>query len=62
MLQQRYLTDVIEKQKNNKCFQFGITPMHLAAQEDQVAVAKVLYDNGSLVDPLTKSGNVPYAR
>ena len=30
--------------------------MHLAAQEDRVSVAKVLYDNGSLVDPLTKSG------
>lgn len=31
--------------------------MHLAGEEDKVAVAKVLYDNGSLVDPLTKGGD-----
>lgn len=40
----------------NFYLQHGLTPMHLAAQEDRVSVAKVLHDHGSLVDPLTKSG------
>jgi len=35
-------------------FQNGLTSMHLAAQEDKVAVAEVLVKYGSQIDPQTK--------
>ena len=34
--------------------QNGLTPMHLAAQEDKVPVAEVLVKYGSHIDPQTK--------
>lgn len=34
--------------------QNGLTPMHLAAQEDKVNVAEVLVKYGSEIDPQTK--------
>lgn len=35
-------------------FQSGLTPLHLAAQEDRVNVAEVLVNQGATVDPETK--------
>lgn len=35
-------------------FQSGLTPLHLAAQEDKVNVAEVLLNQGADVDPSTK--------
>ncbi len=40
-------------------FQNGLTPMHLAAQEDKVPVAEVLVKYGSEIDPQTKAGYTP---
>ena len=34
--------------------QSGLTPLHLAAQEDKVNVAEVLVNQGAAVDPETK--------
>jgi len=34
--------------------QSGLTPLHLAAQEDKVNVAQVLLNNGADVNPQTK--------
>ena len=36
------------------CPQSGLTPLHLAAQEDKVNVAEVLVNQGATVDPETK--------
>ena len=36
--------------------QNGLTPVHLAAQEDKVNVAEVLVKYGSEIDPQTKVG------
>ena len=41
------------------CPQNGLTPMHLAAQEDKVPVAEVLVKYGSEIDPQTKAGYTP---
>lgn len=35
-------------------FQSGLTPLHLAAQEDRVNVAEVLVNQGAAVDAQTK--------
>uniref|UniRef100_A0A4W6C9A8 Ankyrin 3 n=1 Tax=Lates calcarifer TaxID=8187 RepID=A0A4W6C9A8_LATCA len=37
----------------------GLTPLHLAAQEDKVNVAEVLVNQGAIVDPETKLGYTP---
>lgn len=34
--------------------QSGLTPLHLAAQEDKVNVAEVLVNHGATIDPETK--------
>lgn len=34
--------------------QSGLTPLHLAAQEDKVSVAEVLLNHGADVNPQTK--------
>lgn len=34
--------------------QSGLTPLHLAAQEDKVNVAEVLVNQGATIDPETK--------
>ena len=39
--------------------QNGLTPLHLAAQEDQLDCAKILVKNGSGIDPRTKAGYTP---
>ena len=36
------------------CLQNGLTPMHLAAQEDKVPVAEILVKYGSQTDTQTK--------
>lgn len=36
------------------CPQSGLTPLHLAAQEDKVNVAEVLVNQGATIDPETK--------
>lgn len=36
------------------CWQNGLTPLHLCAQEDRVNVASVLVKNGAEVDSTTK--------
>lgn len=36
--------------------QSGLTPLHLAAQEDRVNVAEVLVNQGAAVDAQTKVG------
>lgn len=43
------------------CLQSGLTPLHLAAQEDRVNVAEVLVNQGAHVDAQTKVDrkNVP---
>lgn len=40
----------------------GWTPLHFAAQEWSEAAARVLLDNGALVDPADNNGNTPLAR
>lgn len=42
-----------------RCLQNGLTPMHLAAQEDKVPVAEVLVKYGAEIDPQTKAGYTP---
>ncbi|KAK6293942.1 hypothetical protein J4Q44_G00362680 [Coregonus suidteri] len=37
----------------------GLTPLHLAAQDDKVNVAEVLVNQGATVDPETKMGYTP---
>lgn len=39
--------------------QNGLTPMHLAAQEDRVQVAEILIKHGSATDTSTKAGYTP---
>uniref|UniRef100_A0AAQ5ZBP3 Ankyrin 3 n=1 Tax=Amphiprion ocellaris TaxID=80972 RepID=A0AAQ5ZBP3_AMPOC len=39
--------------------QSGLTPLHLAAQEDKVNVAEVLVNHGATIDPETKLGYTP---
>lgn len=34
--------------------QSGLTPLHLAAQEDKVNVAEILVNHGATLDPETK--------
>lgn len=34
--------------------QSGLTPLHLAAQEDKVNVAEILVNHGAALDPETK--------
>ena len=47
------------------CFsprQSGLTPLHLAAQEDKVNVAEVLLNHGAEIDPQTKVTLPPFLR
>ena len=39
--------------------QNGLTPLHLAAQEDKVNVAEVLVKYSTEIDPQTKAGYTP---
>lgn len=43
----------------NSLPQSGLTPLHLAAQEDKVNVAEVLVNHGATIDPETKVMQTP---
>lgn len=47
---------------SSSCFQSGLMPLHLAAQEDKVNVAEVLVNHGAALDPETKVRRLPPAR
>lgn len=49
---------VVRQLFSGSCFLFrlqsGLTPLHLAAQEDKVNVAEILVNHGATLDPETK--------
>lgn len=49
-----YLCSYVTKLVDEYLCQSGLTPLHLAAQEDKVNVSEVLVNHGATVDPETK--------
>lgn len=49
-----HLFGYVTKLVNEYLCQNGLTPLHLAAQEDKVNVSEVLVNHGATIDPETK--------
>ncbi|XP_016138733.1 ankyrin-3 [Sinocyclocheilus grahami] len=56
-----HLFGYVTKLVNEYLCQSGLTPLHLAAQEDKVNVSEVLVNHGATIDPETKNGNTALA-